>query len=58
MNAANSDPIRLLDIGLDLAASIITDIGAEQRALPTPCSGWDVQALVQHLVGQDLRSNR
>jgi uncharacterized protein (TIGR03086 family) len=56
MNAANSNPITLLERVLDQTASIVAAVGSEQRALPTPCPGWDVQALVHHLVGQDLRN--
>lgn len=29
-------------------------IGDEQWALPTPCSDWDVKALVRHLVDENL----
>jgi uncharacterized protein (TIGR03086 family) len=29
-------------------------IGDEQWALPTPCSDWDVRALVRHLVDENL----
>ena len=46
----------LVERALDQTAAIIAGIGAGQAALPTPCADWDVRAVVQHLVGQDLRN--
>jgi len=48
--------VGLLERALDQTAAIIAGIGAEQAALPTPCTDWDVRALVRHLIGQDLRN--
>ena len=49
-------PLDLLDRALDQTARIIDGIRPDQRGLPTPCAEWDVQAVVRHVVGQDLRS--
>ena len=51
-----SSTIAVLESALDQAGKIITAIRPEQEALPTPCRDWDVRALVQHLVAQDLRN--
>src|SRR2546430_17110938 len=29
-------------------------VRADQWSAPTPCAGWDVHALVNHVVGEDL----
>ncbi len=50
------DTITLLGRALDQTAGVIAAIRTERAALPTPCSEWDVQALVRHLIGQDLRN--
>jgi uncharacterized protein (TIGR03086 family) len=54
--AAATDTIGLLERALDQTAEIVAAVGPEQSSLPTPCSGWDVGALVRHLVAQDLRN--
>ena len=30
---------------------LVAAVGSEQWSAPTPCAGWDVRALVTHLVG-------
>ena len=35
---------------LDETRSVVAGIGHDQRSLSTPCNGWDVQALLNHLV--------
>ena len=44
----------LLERALDQTSAVIAGIRPGQAALPTPCSSWDVESLVRHLVTQDL----
>jgi uncharacterized protein (TIGR03086 family) len=53
---SDTDTLALLERALDQTAAIIAAIPAAQAGLPTPCSDWDVRALVRHLTGQDLRN--
>jgi len=53
---SDSSTLTLLDRALDQTERVITAIGVDQAGLATPCSGWDVTALVQHLAGQDLHN--
>jgi len=53
---SDTGPLALLERALDQTAAIIAAIPASQAGLPTPCSDWDVRALVHHLTGQDLRN--
>jgi uncharacterized protein (TIGR03086 family) len=56
MVTSDTDTLALLERALDQTAAIIAAIPASQAGLPTPCPGWDVRALVRHLVGQDMRN--
>jgi Mycothiol maleylpyruvate isomerase N-terminal domain len=58
MRIVTDDPgsLTLLERALEQTAAIIAVIPAGQACLATPCPGWDVRALVRHLVGQDLRN--
>ena len=47
---AESDPIALLSRALDQTGTLIGGVRPEQAGLPTPCSSWDVRALVNHVV--------
>ena len=53
---SDTDTVALLERALDQTAALIAGIDASQAGLATPCSGWDVRALVAHLAGQDLRN--
>jgi uncharacterized protein (TIGR03086 family) len=53
---SDSDTVAMVSRALDQAAAVIEAIPAGQAGLATPCSDWDVQALVRHLIGQDLRN--
>jgi uncharacterized protein (TIGR03086 family) len=44
------DPIGHLSGALDQAGVVIARVRPEQATLPTPCAGWDVRALVNHVV--------
>jgi uncharacterized protein (TIGR03086 family) len=50
------DSLALLERALDQAAAVIAGVAPGQAGLPTPCSDWDVGALLRHMVGQDLRN--
>src|SRR5215469_8203420 len=42
--------LELLDRALDQTAELISHIRPEQSDLPTPCTEWNVRALVNHIV--------
>ena len=56
MSERATDSLALLARALDQVAEVVAAVRPEQAALPTPCAGWDVRALVQHVVGQNLRN--
>jgi uncharacterized protein (TIGR03086 family) len=45
------DPIELYECAATRAAALARGVGEEQRSLPTPCSEWDVAALLDHMAG-------
>ncbi|MEU6232283.1 TIGR03086 family metal-binding protein [Kitasatospora sp. NPDC047058] len=45
-------PLELHTRALELAAGVIGTVQPEQLVLPTPCSGWDLRRLLEHMVGQ------
>src|SRR5580693_2993870 len=53
---SDADTVALLERALDQTARLIAAIEPGQAGLATPCAGWDVRALVGHLIGQDLRN--
>jgi uncharacterized protein (TIGR03086 family) len=44
-----------LEASLSVAQGLVAAVGPGQWAAPTPCSEWDVHALVAHLVGGNQR---
>lgn len=44
-----------LDAAAEAVAAIAHGIRPDQGSLATPCAGWDVQALVTHLIGSCRR---
>ncbi len=47
---SDTDPVALLERALDQTAGLIAAIEPSQAGLATPCAGWDVRALVSHLL--------
>ncbi|MCY0904708.1 TIGR03086 family metal-binding protein [Arthrobacter sp. H14-L1] len=52
MYAGNA--LNLLERALLQTGNLVAGVKPEQASLPTPCSGWDVNALLAHMVVQDL----
>jgi len=49
------DIVHLHNQALDDAARLVDAVQPDQLGLPTPCSAWDVRALLTHLVGGNIR---
>jgi uncharacterized protein (TIGR03086 family) len=49
------DPRHLLRRAGEMAAQLIDKTTPEQLGLPTPCSEWDVRALINHITSGNLR---
>lgn len=45
------DPVVLFERSAMNAASMVEQVRPEQRAEPTPCTDWDVDALITHMAG-------
>ncbi len=50
------NPLQLLDRALGQCGEVISAISANQAGWPTPCTEWNVQDLLHHLVVQDLHN--
>jgi uncharacterized protein (TIGR03086 family) len=47
----SSDPVELFDRAASNAVALAAQVRDEQRSAPTPCTEWDVEALLGHMVG-------
>jgi uncharacterized protein (TIGR03086 family) len=45
------DTVNEIDLALSTTAGLVQRIAAEQWTAPTPCAGWDVATVVNHVVG-------
>jgi uncharacterized protein (TIGR03086 family) len=45
------DTINDIDVALAATGRLVAGIGAQQWTAPTPCEGWDVATVVNHVVG-------
>ena len=48
---APANPVDLYRSATRRAVEVAQGVAADQLRMPTPCSEWDVQALLDHLVG-------
>ena len=45
------DPVELFEAATELTVQRLKGVSADQLHEPTPCSEWDVQALIDHVAG-------
>ena len=50
-NEAPPDPVMLYRSATERAIAFVEAVDPDQLGLPTPCSAWTVQQLIEHLVG-------
>jgi uncharacterized protein (TIGR03086 family) len=51
-------PVDLLDAAIAQARPVIAAVGPADLAAPTPCAEWDLRALLGHLAGRAILSER
>ncbi len=49
--AAMPDPVDLYQLSIDRAKEVVAHIKQEQIDAPTPCTEWNVHAVINHLIG-------
>src|SRR6266496_6391101 len=47
------DVVELHQRTTDNSIRLVNEVGPDQWSAPTPCSDWDVRALVNHVVGEE-----
>jgi uncharacterized protein (TIGR03086 family) len=45
------DPVVLFERATTHAVTVMAEVSLEQLSAPTPCADWDVQQLIDHMVG-------
>ena len=48
---SEDDSVELLSSALTQLTRLVADVAPDQRSAPTPCAGWDVATLVDHVHG-------
>jgi uncharacterized protein (TIGR03086 family) len=51
-------PVDLLDAAIAQARPVIAAVGPADLTAPTPCAEWDLRALLSHLAGRAILSER
>ncbi len=51
MTQQQADPVQIYQTATDQARKVIAGVKLDQMKQSTPCSEWDVEALLNHLVG-------
>jgi len=49
------DPLEMAQQTTNGAAALMDGLKPEDLARPTPCEGWDVRALINHMIGVNAR---
>ena len=50
MTSSTTDAVRLLSRALDQAGDVMAQVKEDQLPSPTPCTSWDVAALIGHML--------
>ncbi len=48
---STDDPVVLFERATTRAAAVMAEVSTQQLGGPTPCADWDVQQLIDHMVG-------